>query len=98
VLSVLLGRRGTRNPAADTVNAPARPQLAHPLDRRLRFFPCPGGAALESTRQIGRYLANGVRLGRKPTLTYHRQREAIKCRAAGKETLGKIARSYNVSR
>jgi DNA invertase Pin-like site-specific DNA recombinase len=42
--------------------------------------------------------ANGVRLGRKPTLTYHQQREAIKRLNAGKETRGEIARSFNVSR
>ncbi|MFZ0494471.1 MAG: helix-turn-helix domain-containing protein [Methylocella sp.] len=42
-------------------------------------------------------MANGVRLGRKPTLTHHQQREAIKCRDAGNKTLGEIARSYNVS-
>ncbi len=42
--------------------------------------------------------ANGVRLGRKPTLTHHQQLEAIKRLKAGKETQGEIARSYNVSR
>ena len=40
--------------------------------------------------------ARGVRLGRKPRLTPHQQREAIKRRDAG-ETLADIARSYNVS-
>jgi DNA invertase Pin-like site-specific DNA recombinase len=45
-----------------------------------------------------RAVANGVRLGRKPTLTPHQRREAIKRVNAGKETLGEIARSYNVSR
>ena len=45
-----------------------------------------------------RAVANGVKLGRTPTLTHHQQREAIKRRNAGKETLGEIARSYNVSR
>ncbi len=44
-----------------------------------------------------RALANGVRLGRKPTLTQHQQQEASKRVNAGKETLGEIARSYNVS-
>jgi DNA invertase Pin-like site-specific DNA recombinase len=43
-----------------------------------------------------RAVANGVRLGRKPT--HHQQREALRRRAAGEETLGEIARSYNVSR
>jgi DNA invertase Pin-like site-specific DNA recombinase len=42
--------------------------------------------------------ANGVRLGRKPTLTPHQKQEAIKRLNAGKETQGEIARSYNVSR
>jgi hypothetical protein len=45
-----------------------------------------------------REVANGVRLGHKPTLTHHRQRETIKRLNAGKETQGEIARSYNVSR
>jgi len=43
-------------------------------------------------------VANGVRLGRKATLTHHQQQEAIKRRNTQKETLGEIARSYNVSR
>jgi len=45
-----------------------------------------------------RAVANGVRLGRKPTLTPHQRREAIKRVNAEKETRGEIARSYNVSR
>jgi DNA invertase Pin-like site-specific DNA recombinase len=45
-----------------------------------------------------RAVANGVKLGRKPTLTPHQQREAIKRVRAGRETLGEIARSYDVSR
>jgi DNA invertase Pin-like site-specific DNA recombinase len=45
-----------------------------------------------------RAVANGVRLGRKPTLTHHHQQEAIKRLNAGEETQGEIARSYNVSR
>jgi DNA invertase Pin-like site-specific DNA recombinase len=45
-----------------------------------------------------RAVANGVRLGRKPTLTHHQQQEAIKRLNAGEETQGEIARSYNVSR
>ena len=45
-----------------------------------------------------RAVANGVKLGRKPTLTHHQRGEAIKRVNAGKETLGEIARSYNVSR
>jgi DNA invertase Pin-like site-specific DNA recombinase len=45
-----------------------------------------------------RAVANGVKLGRKRTLTHHQQQEAIKRVKAGKETQGQIARSYNVSR
>jgi DNA invertase Pin-like site-specific DNA recombinase len=45
-----------------------------------------------------RAVANGVRLGRKPTLNHHQQQEAIKRLKAGKETQGEIARSYAVSR
>ena len=43
-----------------------------------------------------RALAKGVRLGRKPKLTAHQHREALRRREAG-ETLTDIARSYNVS-
>src|SRR5271165_2302444 len=39
-----------------------------------------------------RAVANGVRLGRKPTLTHHQKQEAIKRLKAGEETLGEIAR------
>jgi DNA invertase Pin-like site-specific DNA recombinase len=45
-----------------------------------------------------RAVKNGVRLGRKPTLTHHQRQEAVKRRKAGKESIGEIARSYNVSR
>jgi DNA invertase Pin-like site-specific DNA recombinase len=41
--------------------------------------------------------ARGVKLGCKPTLTPHQQREAIKRRDRGDETLAEIGRSYNVS-
>jgi DNA invertase Pin-like site-specific DNA recombinase len=40
--------------------------------------------------------ANGVKLGRKPKLTLHQRREAIRRRDAGDEALREIARSYNV--
>ncbi len=41
--------------------------------------------------------ARGVKLGRRPKLTEHQQREAIRRRESGKETLADITRSYNVS-
>jgi DNA invertase Pin-like site-specific DNA recombinase len=41
--------------------------------------------------------AQGVKMGRKPTLTPHQQREAIQRREAG-EPVPDIARSYNVSK
>jgi DNA invertase Pin-like site-specific DNA recombinase len=41
--------------------------------------------------------ANGVRMGRKPKLTDHQKREAIKRRDRGEESLADIGRSYNVS-
>jgi DNA invertase Pin-like site-specific DNA recombinase len=43
-----------------------------------------------------RAVANGVKLGRKPKLTPHQKREAIKRRDAGDATRD-IARSFNVS-
>jgi DNA-binding MurR/RpiR family transcriptional regulator len=36
-------------------------------------------------------------MGRKPKLTPHQQKEAVKRRDRGEETLAEIARSYNVS-
>jgi DNA invertase Pin-like site-specific DNA recombinase len=41
--------------------------------------------------------AKGVKFGRKPKLTAHQKREAIKRRDAGEETYRTIGRSYNVS-
>jgi DNA invertase Pin-like site-specific DNA recombinase len=41
--------------------------------------------------------ARGVKLGRKPKLTAHQKREAIKRRDAGGESTRDIGRSYNVS-
>jgi DNA invertase Pin-like site-specific DNA recombinase len=41
--------------------------------------------------------AKGVKFGRKPKLTLHQQREAIRRRDVDGETLRSIARSYNVS-
>ena len=45
-----------------------------------------------------RAVARGVKMGRKPKLTAHQRHEAIKRVNAEKESLGEIARSYNVSR
>ena len=50
-----------------------------------------------TTEGRARAVANGARLGRKPTLTHHQQQEAIKRLNAGKEARGEIARSYNVT-
>jgi DNA invertase Pin-like site-specific DNA recombinase len=44
-----------------------------------------------------RATANGVKMGRKPKLTPHQKREAIKRRDRGEESLAEIGRSYNVS-
>jgi DNA invertase Pin-like site-specific DNA recombinase len=44
-----------------------------------------------------RAVARGVKMGRKPKLTPHQQKEAIKRRDRGNETLAEIGRSYNVS-
>jgi DNA invertase Pin-like site-specific DNA recombinase len=41
--------------------------------------------------------ARGVKMGRKPTLTPHQQREAIERRDRREESLADIGRSYNVS-
>jgi DNA invertase Pin-like site-specific DNA recombinase len=43
-----------------------------------------------------RAVANGVKLGRKPKLTPHQQREARQRCDAGEETIRETARSYNV--
>jgi DNA invertase Pin-like site-specific DNA recombinase len=44
-----------------------------------------------------RAVARGQRMGRPPKLTPHQQREAIKRRDRGGESLADIGRSYNVS-
>jgi DNA invertase Pin-like site-specific DNA recombinase len=44
-----------------------------------------------------RAMAKGVKMGRKPKLTLHQQREAIQRRDHGSETLAEIAQSYAVS-
>jgi DNA invertase Pin-like site-specific DNA recombinase len=41
--------------------------------------------------------AKGVKMGRRPKLTDHQRREAIKRRHRAGETLAEIGRSYNVS-
>jgi len=41
--------------------------------------------------------ARGVKMGRRPKLTPHQKREAIRRRDAGQETFREIAASYNVS-
>ena len=41
--------------------------------------------------------ARGVKMGRPPKLTLHQQREAIRRRDRGDESLAEIGRSYNVS-
>jgi DNA invertase Pin-like site-specific DNA recombinase len=41
--------------------------------------------------------ARGVKMGRRPKLTDHQKREAIRRRDHGEETLAEIGRSYNVS-
>ena len=53
-----------------------------------------GAAASSSPRRVAG--ARGVKFGRKPTLTLHRQKEARKRLEAG-ETQRSVARSYNVS-
>jgi DNA invertase Pin-like site-specific DNA recombinase len=44
-----------------------------------------------------RAVARGQRMGRPPKLTAHQQKEAIKRRERGEESLTEIGRSYNVS-
>jgi hypothetical protein len=42
-------------------------------------------------------VANGVTMGRKPKMTAHQKREAIRRRDRGDDSLADIGRSYNVS-
>ena len=44
-----------------------------------------------------RAVARGVKMGRKPILTPHQKREAVRRRDKGEETYREIAASYNVS-
>ena len=46
-------------------------------------------AAVPATRR-----ANGVKMGRKPKLTPHQKREAIRRRDRGEDSLAEIGRSY----
>ena len=59
----------------------------------------PGGSLISERTRAGVKAARGrgVKFGRKPKLTAHQQREAIKRRDKDGETLRSIARSYNVS-
>jgi hypothetical protein len=86
--------------------------MAHPaatFRTRLRvdsWLRCQGGAGTSrfpSTTLLSwdcicaRAKANGVHMGRRPKLTEHQKREAIKRRDVDDETLRSIGRSYNVS-
>ena len=44
-----------------------------------------------------RAVANGVKMGRKPKMTAHQKREAMRRRDKGEESNADIGRSYNVS-
>jgi hypothetical protein len=44
-----------------------------------------------------RAVANGAKMGRKPKMTEHQKREAIRRRDRGEDSLAEIGRSYNVS-
>src|ERR1700728_466785 len=44
-----------------------------------------------------RAVANGVKMGRKPKLTPHQKKEAIRRRDKGEDSLAEIGRSYKVS-
>ena len=88
------GFRSLNDTWADTTTAHGRLMLT-----------VPGGLA-EFERELirartgegrARAKAKGVRMGRKPKLTDHQRREAIKRRDQGEETLAEIGRSYNVS-
>ena len=54
---------------------------------------------IRSRTHDGRERANakGVKLGRRPKLTEHQRKEAIRRRDQGEESLAEIGRSYNVS-
>jgi hypothetical protein len=52
-------------------------------------------APAKATRAKAR---GGVKMGRRPKLIDHQEREAITRRDHGQETLAEIGRSYNVSR
>jgi DNA invertase Pin-like site-specific DNA recombinase len=54
-------------------------------------------AGAEQGMKGERAKARGVRLGRKPTMTDHQKREAIRRRDRNGEPVREIARSYNVS-
>jgi hypothetical protein len=81
------GFRSPGDPWADTTTAHRRLMLTGP-----------GGLVAFGRGLIrARAVARGVRLGRKPKLTPHQQKEALRRRERGEATLAGIGRSYNVS-
>ena len=85
------GLRSLAEPVVDTTSDFAELVLgvAAKLERR----------RIKERTALGRANAKlrGVKFGRKPKLTEHQRREAIKRRDKGEETLREIAQSYNVS-
>jgi hypothetical protein len=81
--------RGQSTPRApaDEPRRRSSPKSAMPLSN----------AGVRTARGRADAKANGVKFGRKPKLTPHQKREAIKRRDKEGETLRSIGRSYNVS-
>jgi DNA invertase Pin-like site-specific DNA recombinase len=84
---------------------PHRPLKSMPATSR-RLMLTVLGALAEFERELirvrthdgrERAKAKGVRLGRKPKLTEHQRKEAIRRRNKGEESHAEIGRSYNVS-
>ena len=84
-----MGLRSIAEPVVDTTSDFAELVLAMlgvaaKLERR----------RIKERTERGRADAKGVKFGRKPKLTQHQQREAIKRRDKDGETLRSIARTY----
>jgi hypothetical protein len=80
--------RGAEYPAAQILKAGQAVILIDPLR-------VPGSRYFKRIEAL--FAANAVKMGRKPKLTPHQEKEAIKRRDRGDETLAEIGRSYSVS-
>jgi DNA invertase Pin-like site-specific DNA recombinase len=92
--------KSSRRPAIRKKSSPALGTQADATAAHGRLMLTVLGGLAEFERELIRARTGegrGVKMGRKPKLTDHQRREAVKRRDHGDETLAEIGRSYNVS-